>query len=326
MFESLVVGKNKEPGAQTHDLVDLEKLLLVLLLQGKDKALPKTIFVLGAPRTGSTVLYQALSARLGLPYISNFTNDHFARTPIIGLVVQKACPVEISFTSQYGKTIGRFQPSEGSGVMAHWFGGGHPSALVSNKVREGKLSHFVSTLAAAEALFGRPLVIKNAWNCFRVRFLAEAIPSSCFVWIRRKVAAAAKSDLAARYVTKGSPNTWNSATPANVDALRQLPPAGQVVENQYEFDNAIGSGLKGYAANRWMEVRYEEFCCDPEGVLDHIGRVLAIPSVPDPARIQLTPAGSWKLPDAAKAAVDAYVEEHRERLRSNEVQKDSEFG
>ena len=163
-------------------------------------------------------------------------------------------------------------------------------------------------------------------NCFRVRLLAEALPSSCFVWMRRNVAAAAKSDLAARYVTKRSPNTWNSATPANVDALRQLPPAGQVVENQYEFNNAIGSGLKEYAANRWMEVRYEEFCCDPEGVLDHIGGAFGIPSVPGSARIQLAPAGGWKLPDSAKAEVDAYVEEHSERLRSNEVQRDSEPG
>ena len=149
--------ENEKSKRKTRELVYLEEYLLDLLLKGSDDIQPRTMFVLGAPRTGSTVLYQSLSARLGLPYISNLVNDCFPQTPIVGLTIQKAFPVEISFTSQYGKTSGKFQPSEGSAVMAHWFGGGHPSALVSTRIFEGKMQHFMITLAAADALFGRPL-------------------------------------------------------------------------------------------------------------------------------------------------------------------------
>ena len=315
--------ENNKSNGKTRELVHLEEYLLDLLIKGNDDIQPRTMFILGAPRTGSTVLYQSLSARLGLPYISNVVNDCFPQTPILGLTIQKAFPVEISFTSQYGKTSGRFQPSEGSAVMAHWFGGGHPSALVSDRILEGKMPHFMITLAAADALFGRPLVVKNAWNCFRIRFLAEALPSACFVWIRRDVAAAAKSDLAARYETKGSPALWNSATPANVDSLRQLPPTGQVVENQYEFDCAIGDGLRNFAAGRWMEVQYEELCRDPEGILDHIGGTFGISSVPHPTTTKLTPAGNWKLSEADETAIDAYVEKHSQRVRSDVVRSDA---
>ena len=284
-----------------------EQCLLDYLGKNTANSSARALFVLGAPRTGSTVLYQALSSRFGLPYIANLTNEHFAHTPIVGLAIQKSAPVEIAFNSHYGKTHGPLQPSEGSAVLAHWFGGGHPSALVSNSIKDGMEEHFLATLAAAETLFGLPLVIKNPWNCFRVRSIAEALPEARFVWLRRDMGAAAKSDLACRYVTKGSPTAWNSATPANVGELRHLPPAQQVVENQRAFNAAISDGLKAHAAGRWAQVWYEDFCRDPEVVLDDVGNGLGMPPPIGGAPVELTSAGNWELPRADEAAIDAYT-------------------
>ena len=294
---------------------DLEVALLESLLGGRDAVEPTTLFILGAPRTGSTVLYQTIGSRFELPYIANITNDHFPRMPIVGLAIQKAMPVRVAFTSRYGKTKGPFQPSEGSAVLAHWFGGGHPSALVSNSLLDGMSDHFVTTLAAAECLFERPLVFKNPWNCFRIRCLAETLPRARFVWIRRDIAAAAKSDLAARYVTKGSPTAWNSATPANVDDLRKLPPAGQVVENQREINAAIGKGLRAHAAGRWSQVWYEDFCRNPDDVLNDLADALGMTSVTERMEIELAPAGNWDLPPADIAAIDAYMDNCRHDKR-----------
>lgn len=278
------------------------------------------IFILGAPRAGSTILYQAVSAGFCLPYFANFTNDFFPETPILGLAMQAglADRVELVGVSQFGKVPGPFQPSEASAVMRNWFGGGHPSQLVSATILPGKARHLTDTLAAAFALFGRPLVIKNAWNCFRVEAIAELLPEAFFVWIRRDIGDAAKSDLNARYVTKGSPQEWNSATPANVEELRKRPYWEQVVENQAAFNCSIGEALRRVAADRFVEIWHEDFCADPVRELKRIAEACALL---DTAFIEvdriprvLSSRPGWDLGTEDIAAIDAFIDRNSERL------------
>ena len=317
-----ITEEKTESGSTVHELDELEKLLLDCLVNGIGDASPETVFILGAPRTGSTVLYQTLCSRLGLPYFSNLTNTYFPHTPIIGLLLQKALPVEISLTSHFGKTTGDLQPSEASAVMKNWFGGGHPSGLVSTGIVEGKLPHFKTTLSAAETLFGCPLLVKNPWNSFRVKCLAESLPSARFIWLRRDAAAAGKSDLSARYMTKGSPTAWNSATPANVEALQRLPPTAQVVENQNEYNLAIGNGLEDTCTGRWIGVWYDHFCIDPERTLERIREGLGLSPEVQSGPIKLSSTGDWKISAEEEAAIDAYVEDNTQRLQSSLAPKE----
>ena len=174
----------KSESSSGRERLDLQNILLEAV-RTEERVNPRSVFVLGAPRTGSTWLYQAICGGLELPFISNLTNDLFPDAPIVGLAIQKSVPVRVGQTSKFGKTEGPFQPSEASSVISNWFGGGHPSQVVSNSFLPGRKEHFYATLAAAEVLFGAPLVIKNAWNCFRISCLATALPSAHFVWVRR---------------------------------------------------------------------------------------------------------------------------------------------
>lgn len=280
---------------------------------------PTPVFILSAPRSGSTLLYQALCHRLALPYISNLTNDFFATSPVVGLAIQKAMPVQIRFDSQYGKTDGFFQPSEASAVMRRWFGGGHPSALVSARILAGMEASFIATLKAAEILFGAPLVIKNAWHCFRLPYLAAVLPGARFLWLRRNIRDAAKSDLAARYKTKGSADIWNSATPANVEELKKLPPTAQVVENQYEFNRAIGRSLSQHAEGRWIEFSYDDFLDQPERTFVRVGRFLGRSPLLDSSPVTIVKPSGKNLSTEDKKNIDAYVTHHAHRLESYDL-------
>lgn len=272
------------------------------------------IFILGAPRTGSTVLYQAMAHAFALPYIANFTNDHFAETPIVGLAIQKSVPVIVGLESAYGKAAGNFQTSEGSAVLMHWFGGGHPSALVSARILDGREPHMLSTFHAAERLFGQPLLIKNPWNCFRVADLSRALPGARFVWLRRDIVAAARSDLAARWATKGTDTEWNSATPENYEKLRQLLPAEQVVENQFEFNRAIATALDSVGAARFVEVWYEDFLHAPADVLASISARLGLPSRAAPLPPGIFPPAQQGLGTAEPDKIEHYVAAQGARL------------
>ncbi|MGI8527243.1 MAG: sulfotransferase family protein [Pseudolabrys sp.] len=275
------------------------------------------VFILGAPRTGSTLTYQALCSRFGLPYIANITNDHFASTPIVGLALQKSMPVDIAFASRFGKTDGPFQPSEGSALMIHWFGMGNPPALKSAAIRFGFEQHFIDTLRATVALFAAPLVIKNAWNCFRVPYLAQALPKARFIWTRRDIADAAKSDLDARYKTKGDPTAWNSASPANIDQLQGLSPGVQVIENQYAFNRAIHQNLERYAPGRWLEIWYEDIQKNPDRELNRVGAMLGRVARSEAPQINLTPSRRWKIDQAEERAIDDFLAKHSDRFATD---------
>jgi hypothetical protein len=227
------------------------------------------IFLLGASRTGSTFLYQALIHRFSLSYFSNLANDTFHNCPIIALTLQHQLrkTIDVSFKNQYGKTEGILQPSEASYVHRNWFNGEHPAQLHSKTIRPERKEHCVNTISSAYHLTQRPLIIKNAWNCFRIENLASIFPQAFFIWIRRDLANSAISDLATRYHMRTSPTVWNSATPWNYEALQERPYWEQVVENQYEFNVAISENLNKHAPSRSMDVWYEELYAQPDSEL-----------------------------------------------------------
>jgi hypothetical protein len=319
-----VCGNSCAPVAplETRLQQDAERLLFSKLI-GADEDVSDApgIFIVGAPRTGSTLFYQATASYLKLPYFSNLANNLFPHCPVLIAPAHRQLQgtFAIEFTSAYGKTEGAFQPSEASAVMRHWFGGEHPSQLKSTTILPGKEDHCRRTLAALHLYFGAPVVTKNAWNCFRIASIARLLPRAYFLWIRRDLVQSALSDLAARYVVQGDPTVWNSATPANVDELRKLPYWAQVVENQYEFHKAILSGLKEHAPGRHADVWHEDFLRDPAGVLQFLARKMSatVPAIgPEPLLLGKAVRSRRPYPESDELSLRRFVDEHRERFQA----------
>jgi hypothetical protein len=308
------------PSSNSALLEDAEQALFGDLLDGvAEPAEAPAVFILGSPRTGSTPFYQMVVKHFRLPYPCNLCNDAFAEQPIVSgpLLAQVLDRIDIAVTSAYGKTRGAFQPSEGSLLMRHWFGGEHPAQTRSNKLLPGKREHFQKTIAAVHRLFTAPVVIKNAWNCFRIADIARQLPRAYFLWIRRDIGKSALSDLAARYTVQGDPNCWNSATPARVEELRRLPYVAQVVENQYEFSRAIRAGLETSAAGRWADVWYEDLLADPDKVLRRLGDQMraVLPSWESrPVSLGKKDRAQRDLRTGDEERLQHYIAEHRERF------------
>ncbi|WP_165474673.1 sulfotransferase family protein [Legionella nagasakiensis] len=240
-----------------------------------EKVSPSCIFIIGAPRTGSTILYQALIHVYKLGYIANITNDFFFKYPTIGFALHAAnvTNTQILSKNKYGKTKGIFQPSEGSFVLKEWFGGEHPSQTRSHEIlNDVAAEHFTKSIKYANFAFNNPFLIKNPWNCFRIKAISRLLPNARFIWIRRNMAASAKSDLDSRYINQGDPCKWNSATPQKISELQDRPYWEQVVENQFEFNIAIQKDLNSIEKNRFVEVWYEDFCRNPVEIITKIGK------------------------------------------------------
>ncbi|MFP6901924.1 MAG: sulfotransferase, partial [Opitutales bacterium] len=164
---------------------------------------------------------------------------------------------------------GPFGPSEASSFFKRWFGGEHPSETCSKEPLPGMETPMLETFAALHGLSGFPLLFKNAWNCFRIESLARLFPASCFVWIRRDIGQAARSDLEAR-AHRGGYDVWNSATPGNHLEIRQRPHWEQVVEQQYEYGRRIAADFSSNCPDRSLQVWYEDLCLEPEKTLQRL--------------------------------------------------------
>ena len=229
------------------------------------------LFILGSPRTGSTVIYQLLINYIKPFYFSNFIEEHFATSPALGAVFERVLNprLPVSYNSAYGKTEGLWEPSEASMVFRHWFGGDHPSQIKSCNVLPGQEFHLLATMQTIYGLMGRMIVTKNAWNCFRIEALTRLFPRAHFLWIRRDIGLSALSDLKARYV-RGGPTVWNSATTANYQEIQKMPYWEQVVEQQYEYNRSIAANLEKFSRGQFFELWYEELCDSPETQLDRL--------------------------------------------------------
>lgn len=236
---------------------------------------PTVIFVLGSPRTGSTLLFQVIINHFRCAYLPNIVNDCFPHHPIVGSATLRGVmgDARTDYASDYGKTSDPLDPSEASAVHAFWFGGEHPSQIRSRIPMPGREDHLVRSVLGIATLAGRPLVLKNAWNCFRVPCLASLFPTARFAWIRRDIVASARSDLEARLQRDG-PDTWNSATTANYLELQRRPCWEQVVEQQYEYNIAIEQDLRDHAEGRCCEVWYEDLCEKTAAALGRMGESL----------------------------------------------------
>ncbi len=293
-----------------------EKLFAQYPITGREKP----IFIVGAPRTGTTLVYQLLCRHFDVAYLSNLVNDHFNEYPVVGYCVQKAAALdEIPLWASYGRAPGPYQPSECSEVFKTWFPDDHSSQTKSRGFYSDKHEqHMKQTIAAVSGISGgKPVIIKNAWNCFRVKKLASAFPRAEFLWIRRDIRKAAASDLVSRLVVKRDPYAWNSATPNNYQYLKLRPYIEQVVENQYEYNKAL-QGAFGDGYDIW----YEELIAGKFMEHDFARMVRLNPAKSKFAPLAFKDNPLFRLDTADRQAIELYVRKEWDRLVSYMYKED----
>ena len=234
---------------------------------------PVILFILGSPRVGSTLAYQLTINHFEVYYPSNHINELFESKEFKPFELPNHIDQSqsVNYHSNYGKTQGSNQPSEASALFRYFFGGQHPSELKSKNPLPGYEKKFIQFL---EHLYlttanRKPLVFKNAWNCFRIKYLSEAFPNACFLWIRRNLADSSYSDLQARR-KRGGPEVWNSATSKNYREIQELPYWEQVVEQQYSYAMRISQDLSQLAPQRYHQIWYEDLCLNSSDTIQNL--------------------------------------------------------
>jgi hypothetical protein len=283
MQEPLRAGRYRKDPQQEKRLLALNLLLEPLQerLEALLSAPLKTVlFIIGPPRSGSTLLSQVLAATDRFAYITNFV-ARFWLAPAIGAQIESALGMRSErpddpFGSEFGVTKGWTSPHEFGYFWSHWFDHGQNT----HKVEERDLAAIdAETLrrrvAAIESVYDLPLMFKNnTWCTFQAGWLARIFPQSIFVVCRRDALFVAQSMLRARRERLGSATAWWSMRPSSYRRLLELPWHHQIAGQTLEIERELDDALRDVPSSRKIEVPYRSLCADPRSFATTIGRAV----------------------------------------------------
>ncbi|MCP4573524.1 MAG: sulfotransferase [bacterium] len=283
-----------------------------------------TVLVVGCPRSGTTLCYQWLAATGTFTFPTNFVS-RFPTAPWTGERIQRLLTdtkcdhggelaldlpaARDPFRSRLGKTRGPFAPHEFWYWWRRFLPAGETHFLDEEQLASVDTDRFRRELAAWEEVRDRPLLMKGLILDWNLPWLAEILPDTVFVFVRRDPFFTMQSLLSARRDFSGDEERWYSFRPPTFPAVKDLSAAEQVAAQVHDTESAVRHGLEQIEPDRWLEITYEELCSDPAWLYERLIVKLE--------RRGYRRAGSYdgpvRFPVSAKVTVDA---ERAAELRS----------
>ena len=234
----------------------------------RDSSYPGTpVFIVGPPRSGTTVIYQLLTHCLRTSYLCNFANQYFHAPIGATWAMRRGIRNYISdFKSTYGSTKGRGGPSQGDRIWARWMGNRRSYVGVSD-VPVNTMIEMRGTIGHISRIMDAPFINKSIANSVRIPALSAVFPNALFLWTVRDLAQTVQSQLINRReaLAKGNEEQrmWMSARPREYESIRGLPLVEQVCSQIHYLHKNIESDLRQFARGRYRVLRYEDVCVSP---------------------------------------------------------------
>lgn len=307
--------------AAQEDFLERLNLLLAPHAEAEDTETEErfpTLHVVGAPRSGTSLLYQVLASGLDIAYVSNLVAA-FWLAPSYGLQLAKKLGVDrlhSNFSSSFGRTEGVAEPHEFGYFWNHHLGypdlaerdPGHDAAIDWDRLRR--------VLVTMSHRAGRPVAFKPMLLVWHLETMLRVMPGTCYVWIRREQRDTALSLLKMRQSLYGTLDRWASLKPA-VD-LGAEPPWRQVAAQVVLLENHLERVHARLGDAHMLAVRYERLCADPVGVLTDVRAMMGAkghaPEVLTPDLPPFAQMRNESLADEYGARVDAAIAEFTERF------------
>ena len=269
------------------------------------------IFIIGSPRSGTTVLYQLLCKHLQFGYINNFVSN-WPKAPLTATKLYKhfsknSNPIDLN--SKFGNSFHMSGPSEYGQFWYRWFERSHKFKLNNNNIKKLRIE-----ISGLTKIHQRPLIFKNVVHSMRILALRKVFRESVFIVLKRKKLDIAQSILNARihlYNDKSHPFSVVSSQ----DQLDSQISYGRAIISQinsiYSNIDLAGDTL---GKNKFIFVKYKDLCDNTEKVLKNIQNELE-------KRNQNIPFNKNKVPDKLKYSTGQKVSDEDYKLLKNEIKK-----
>jgi hypothetical protein len=230
------------------------------------------VFIIGAPRTGSTILYQTITNQLDVLYVDNlvcrfYKNFFFGFWLSNKLFKQKA---HNCFKSNHGDTskYGLRAPSECGQFWYRWL----PTErhfIDYDDISDKMVKEIRNEITAVINYFDKPLVFNNNNIALRIRLIEKVFPNAKYIIADRERIFVAQSLLKARKIFFSDYDKWWSIMPKNYEELLKYPFVKQVVLQHYNINKQMYLDLTNLVDKlNYKTIMYKDLCLNKELILD----------------------------------------------------------
>lgn len=215
----------------------------------------KPIFVIGMPRSGTSVFYRKLGSHPDLAWISKATRK-FPTSPTLSRLI-------MPFRRDHSAT-------EAPRVWSR-FARPEDDVLSREDVTEEQARFYRQVARTQMKIFNKPrFLAKYPRNALRLSYLDEIFPDALFIHFIRDGRAVSRSVIDYRIRHGGIDKYWGIKPPRWKDLLDREPYEAVGLQWKMTIEYARQEA-QALGPSRYMELTYETFCDQPADTLKRVG-------------------------------------------------------
>lgn len=246
------------------------------------------LFILGPPRSGTTLVSQLIQASQVFCTLTNLA-AYFWKAPALGLMLSSLLEMRdgdttTDFKSLRGVTRDLWEPHEFGYFWSRWFDLGQDTHCLDRAARaKVDTQGLVRSIVAMQSVQRRPLAFKNnTWFSFQADLLAEIFPRAVFVSCSRDPYYIAQSIWMQRIDLYADPARWWSVRPPDYAEIVHLPPLEQVARQAVSIEITTNNTLAKIEPARIIRADYRDVVREPRKlVAEAVAAVLGQNAVAD---------------------------------------------
>jgi hypothetical protein len=242
---------------------------------------PPILFIIGSPRSGTTLTFQCLTHYLDVLYPSHLA-ALFPLTPAFGLWLSNLIygnRPHRAFRSLHGFSLGDglLGPDEWETlfrqrVISHLSGASPSTPALSELPYVNRILSYMSRES------NKPIILKVPLAVLHIDSLARLLPTSRFLYIERSPLDTARSIYRAKRLEGKAPDTMWYVQPELLRNRKFPTEAHQIIAQIREINRLVTDSFSRLDSSRKQNIRYEQLCLSPKIEVERIGRWLG-PSV-----------------------------------------------
>ncbi|MBN2662970.1 MAG: sulfotransferase [Bacteroidales bacterium] len=226
------------------------------------KAAYEPVFIIGTPRSGSTILFQVLTNYLDVSYITNLVNLA-KKNPFFGFYLNEKInknEPHNTFNSSFGKTDSQNFNAPNEGLFWYkWLKKGEYYSD-ENSLNKSQKKEFRDTIYAIINKYHKPFLIKNLSFSVRIKLLHNIFPNAKYIYIKREQAFIAQSIIMAKRKLNIPDDAIWSVKPENFAEFEKAGLIKQVVNQVVSIENQINTDKKLIDKSNFLEINYSDLC------------------------------------------------------------------
>lgn len=234
------------------------------------------IWIIGSPRSGTTLTYQLLCKSIEASYLTNRVANRYKialLTRIFERTFKKKSLEPDSYKSDFGRTKSNSDPHEGGQFFYQFYSFENQysdkESLELSKKKSFK--RIINAIAFPSKLF----ISKNTVHSLRIKSLMEIFPNSSFLWVTRDKLDLIHSISQSYLKNKVQKDEWWGARVPDWEKYTSKAIEEKALFQSNQIDDIIKNDLKSTKAN-YCKVSYKELCEDPKRVISEISDKLKL--------------------------------------------------